>query len=493
MNSGSGYLRRSQSGARRRICKVKGPEWIERKFGQHDPNLSASTENVAPVSNQSTHSIPESTEFGTEPQQAYRSLIDNQGYRSLLPDLEEQRQVEFERQKRLELEEKFRDWNLQSTFSSSPVSSTSTIQLQTFNMPKSKPTPLPRVEKERERSSPVITTLPSRENMSHSSSDSANGSVLSTNDSFSSLNQSMDQPPPLPPASHKPMLQVHPLPVPRSRPQPPPIPEKPKNLQVSKFNTLNSFSSDLGSEKSSNSSSQASFSLDPEGVTYSMDDDSLNKLEKVRVERLKTLYKLVSGRLDDLQNVQQEKSKNTELFQQIVNIAQDRNVPTAPFVRFIKRFEMVYEVQTRLMINKQNLENKIEDSKDEEFIKPLIERNEQNLRDMEKLVDELDQTFQSLDGQLCQVLEQEEHEIWVFFVRTLYSLIAEESSIQSKVRLVYEQIRKLENFSFNQIIKTRITPSLSQSTQTKSSLSLGGLNISQLLSNSPTVSTEIST
>ncbi|CAD5216773.1 unnamed protein product [Bursaphelenchus okinawaensis] len=774
------------------IQKVKGPGWTERKFGHHD-QLSTSTENLAPVTQPA---IPESTEFGTEPQQTYRSLVDNQGYRSLLPGLDEQRRIEVERVQRAELEDKFRDWNLQSsTFPAESTTSTSTIQLQTFNMSKPKPTPLPRVERSspstardspqnyrtqdvnvaenyyredgmtqsytengqeatqgyrehrdgaqgkmknvinqlrdvvspngvnnirgtsrprdsssdpdsssqnerersqndrersqndskrsvaftlpersspynkshdssyssheasspynnaperslhnvpssREHSSPLLhnfkessrfsttfgkkpasvtdfssssaseysqhsstatTTLPAhgydRDNSrygdntdyshrgdsaygtrlpsdyltnytqdseaystrdtvmssgisSHNStllsnhndrlqstyddrilshhherllsqemtSDSANGSVT---DSFaSSLNHSLDQPPPLPPSSNKPMLQVHPLPIPRSRPQPPPIPEKPKNLQLINKLSNSSVSSEVDrntsfsetdkayieNDKKSNSfetdqnstqnsilnstttsmTSSTQGTLDPEGNTYSLDSESLNKLEKVRVERLKTLYKLVSGRLDDLQNVQQEKSKNTEFFQQILNIAQERNVPTAPFVRFIKRFETVYEVQTRLMINKQNLEAKIADAHDEEFIKPLVERNDQNLRDMEKLVDELDLTFQGLDAQLCQILDAEEHGIWVFFVKTLYTLIAEESNIQSKVRLVYEQIRKLENFSFNQIIKTRLTAQLSQSTQTKHQ---PGLNISQLLNGSSEIST----
>jgi hypothetical protein len=74
-------------------------------------------------------------------------------------------------------------------------------------------------------------------------------------------------------------------------------------------------------------------------------------------------------------------------------------------------------------------------------------QNNSNTQDIERIVDELDATFRQLDGQLCEVLDPDQHERWVFFVRTLYSLIAEQTSIQFKVRYVTGQIKKLEEFS----------------------------------------------
>jgi hypothetical protein len=152
------------------------------------------------------------------------------------------------------------------------------------------------------------------------------------------------------------------------------------------------------------------------------------------------LYEKVSGRWEDLKNLHNEKKKNAELFQQTMEIAQRNGVPTSSFLRFVKRFEAVYEVQTRLVLNKQQLRKSLENTKDDEFLLPLIEQNDSNTQDIERIVDELDITFRQLDGQLCTILEPDQHERWVFFVRTLYSLIAEQTSIQFKVRYVTQQI-----------------------------------------------------
>lgn len=155
----------------------------------------------------------------------------------------------------------------------------------------------------------------------------------------------------------------------------------------------------------------------------------------------------MNATIEDLKNLHSERKKNGELFQQTMEIVQRNGIPTSPFIRFIKRFEAVYEVQTRLTLNKQQLLKSLQNTKDEEFLLPLIEQNESNTQDIERIVDELDSTFRELDSQLCQILEPNQHERWVFFVRTLYSLIAEQTSIQFKVRYVSGQIKKLEEFS----------------------------------------------
>jgi hypothetical protein len=159
------------------------------------------------------------------------------------------------------------------------------------------------------------------------------------------------------------------------------------------------------------------------------------------------LYERVSGRWEDLKNVHNEKKKNAELFRSTMEIAQRHGIPITPFMRFVKRFESVYEVQTRLVLNKQQLRKSLETSQDHEFLMPLIEQNNSNTQDIERIVDELDATYRQLDGQLCEVLDPDQHERWIFFVRTLYSLIAEQTSIQFKVRYVSGQIKKLEEFS----------------------------------------------
>lgn len=143
----------------------------------------------------------------------------------------------------------------------------------------------------------------------------------------------------------------------------------------------------------------------------------------------------MSGRWEDLKNVHNEKKKNAELFQQTMEIAQRHGIPVTPFMRFVKRFEAVYEVQTRLVLNKQQLRKNLESSEDHEFLMPLIEQNNSNTQDIERIVDELDATFRQLDGQLCEVLDSDQHERWVFFVRTLYSLIAEQTSIQVRFKI----------------------------------------------------------
>lgn len=113
----------------------------------------------------------------------------------------------------------------------------------------------------------------------------------------------------------------------------------------------------------------------------------------------------------------------------------------------MKRFEAVYEVQTRLVLNRQRLAKELERTGDVDFLTPLIRHNETHTQDVEKIVDELDATFRRLDAQLCTVLSADEHERWVFMISTLYSLIAEDTSIQAKVRYVNDMIRKLESFS----------------------------------------------
>jgi hypothetical protein len=69
-----------------------------------------------------------------------------------------------------------------------------------------------------------------------------------------------------------------------------------------------------------------------------------------------------------------EKKKNAELFQQTMEIAQRHGIPVTPFMRFVKRFESVYEVQTRLVLNKQQLRKNLESTHDHEFLMPLIEQ-----------------------------------------------------------------------------------------------------------------------
>ena len=164
-------------------------------------------------------------------------------------------------------------------------------------------------------------------------------------------------------------------------------------------------------------------------------------------QSLAILYEKVGGRWDDLKNLHNEKKKNHELFLQTCEIAEAGGLSIAPYNRFLKRFESVYEVQTRLVLNRQRLSKELERTGDTEFLLPLLRQNEAHAIDVERIVDELDATFRRLDAQLCTVLSADEHERWVFFVSTLYSLIAEETSIQFKVRYVTEQIKKLEEFS----------------------------------------------
>ena len=193
-----------------------------------------------------------------------------------------------------------------------------------------------------------------------------------------------------------------------------------------------------------------------------LDTETLIQMENQRIATLTTLYEKVDGRWNDLKNLHDEKKKNNELFQQTMVIVQRNGISTNPFLRFIKRFEAVYEVQTRLVLNKQQLRKSLESTKDNDFLMPLIEQNDSNTQDIEHIVDELDSTFRQLDEQLCQILEPDQHERWVFFVRTLYSLIAEQTSIQFKVRYVSQQIKKLEEFSFKHM-------GLSRSANTSSS------------------------
>lgn len=411
------YLHRSPSGAQRRIRQRMGVEWqaliccsvfnhtIYRPLQKSNLNNSLaenlSSTNSPVISNNSYNTRPSVDSLG------YRSLIESSDYRSLLSDEPSSKENPAEEK----LNSRSLSTSLNNSFGSSPI----------------KPTPLPRSQ-EQSASPPQSLLLSDRQrHNSDCSNFTLNSKPLSDNSlglSSSSLaarfNFSTDlNGSQLPQNPLKPTVHVQPFPVIRSQ-QPPPVPEKPKSLQTAKLKTV-----EISADKSTSSLGDFDYS--------NPDNEALNQFEVRRIATLTNLYEKVSGRWEDLKNLHNEKKKNAELFQQTMEIAQRNGIPTSPFLHFIKRFEAVYEVQTRLVLNKQQLRKSLETTHDEEFLLPLIEQNNSNTQDIERIVDELDATFRQLDAQLCNVLDPDQHERWVFFVRTLYSLIAEQTSIQFKV------------------------------------------------------------
>ncbi|KAI6215365.1 Patched-related protein 9 [Aphelenchoides besseyi] len=414
----------------------------------------------------------------------YRNLIESSDYQSVLPDDFHAQVIENNDT----YDESFTSTSLGSSFDYgrfSGYSSHSTMRLgvgngsansstsSTSSRISPKPTPMPRHQEFAMNSSPSTQSVTSTASVAatlrqqHSSGSSNSISSNSTptihgtfiekpvsnrprdfgNVSDIGLPLTPQQPSNVLQSPVKPMIHVHPFPVPRAnKPQAPPVPEKPKYLQTSR---LKSF--DL-SDKLCPSSSFSEFDMNH---AYELSADALNELENQRIESLASLYEKVGGRWEDLKNLHNEKKKNAELFGQTMEIVQHNRIPTAPFIRFVKRFEAVYEVQTRLVLNKQQLQKELKRTQDEEFLIPLMDTNEGNTRDVENIVDELDATFRRLDEQLCEILDSEQHERWVFFVRTSYSLIAEQTSIQFKVRYVTDQIKKLESFSWETRLVTR--------------------------------------
>ncbi|KAI6235116.1 Patched-related protein 9 [Aphelenchoides besseyi] len=484
--STSVFLHRSPSGAQRKIRQRYGGEWPVQKSSSSNNNSTSSvnttvvTEHVEPRVNE----ISSPTYKHRPGPLGYRNLIESSDYQSVLPDDFHAQVIENNDT----YDESFTSTSLGSSFDYgrfSGYSSHSTMRLgvgngsansstsSTSSRISPKPTPMPRHQEFAMNSSPSTQSVTSTASVAatlrqqHSSGSSNSISSNSTptihgtfiekpvsnrprdfgNVSDIGLPLTPQQPSNVLQSPVKPMIHVHPFPVPRAnKPQAPPVPEKPKYLQTSR---LKSF--DL-SDKLCPSSSFSEFDMNH---AYELSADALNELENQRIESLASLYEKVGGRWEDLKNLHNEKKKNAELFGQTMEIVQHNRIPTAPFIRFVKRFEAVYEVQTRLVLNKQQLQKELKRTQDEEFLIPLMDTNEGNTRDVENIVDELDATFRRLDEQLCEILDSEQHERWVFFVRTSYSLIAEQTSIQFKVRYVTDQIKKLESFSWETRLVTR--------------------------------------
>jgi hypothetical protein len=301
----------------------------------------------------------------------------------------------------------------------------------------------------------------------------------------------------------KPMVQVHPMPAPRSsllsgsppetlKKQPPPVPRKPQTLRQKSETANTSFDSSFTQEleikcsKPSTMSekldlSTANFSIGSPSIfsssktlssAYSTDSlhllcaspsllnlqNSLNhayynpeqftnqrleELESQRLESIQKLSKKVKEREEDLSAVMEELEHNENIRKSLLQSISPNESLISRLNIHVVQFVRLTQLETRLELQNEKLQN-ISGANDEDFLAARRRRLDEQLEDASFVRSSFDVRDAQLEEELRLALDSDDLMMeWRFYKTTLQKLNIEKKQIEDKIAHVRAQLRTL--------------------------------------------------